>query len=177
MKTIKLFCLVSFWLVAAASAMEESGSQGDCRCATVDVANTIPDGSPSPEHYIQEIYLLLDDWQEAVRDGNTEAVTKLVTEDAEFWSQGSQPLIGRAALADAFAPFFENFIFLQDYECHELIVRGDRAFMRGIERNKRIPRAGGNTVIVQQRAFSVLRRSVDGQWRFARGMTNQPPEE
>ena len=177
MKTIKLICLISFWLVATASAVEDPGLQEDCRCATVDVASSIPDGSSSSEKYVQEIYLLLEDWRDAVRDGNTEAITKLVTEDAEFWSQGSPPLIGRAALADAFAPFFENFIFLQDYECHELIIRGDRAFMRGIERNKRIPRAGGNTVIVQQRAFSVLRRSVDGQWRFARGMTNQPPEE
>jgi ketosteroid isomerase-like protein len=72
---------------------------------------------------------------------------------------------------------FQNFIFLQDYECQELIVRGDRAFMWGLERNKRTPRAGGDVVIVQQRAFSVLHRSADGQWRFARGMTNLPPEE
>jgi hypothetical protein len=30
---------------------------------------------------------------------------------------------------------------------------------------------------VRQRAFSILFRGPDGAWRFARGMTNQPPEK
>lgn len=177
MKLIRIVCIVCSWLIAVASVTEESGAQADSRCASIDVANILADGSSASDKDVQDIFILLDEWRQAVLDGNTEAVTSLVTEDAEFWSHGAQPLVGRAALAEAFAPFFENFIFLQDYECQELIVRGDRAFMRGLERNKRTPRAGGEVVIVQQRAFSVLHRSADGQWRFARGMTNLPPEE
>ncbi|MCX7545145.1 YybH family protein [Marinicella gelatinilytica] len=100
-----------------------------------------------------------------------------MTTDAVFWTHGAEPLVGRQALADAFAPFFENFLFIQDYDCHELIVRGDRAFVRGLERNKRIPHDGGEAVIVKQRAFSVLHRSANGQWRFSRGMSNKPAEE
>lgn len=177
MKLIKLICLVCSWLVATASVAEEPGTLEVSRCTIVDVASTTPDGNPSSQESVQEIYTLLDQWRQAVLDGSTEAVVNLVTADAVFWTHGAEPLVGKKALADAFAPFFENFIFMQDYECHELIVRGDRAFMRGLERNKRIPRAGGDAVLVQQRAFSVLRRSADGQWRFARGMTNKSVKE
>jgi|GEM_PF-2715210 len=168
-------CFVSSLLVNTASVSKAANKSEDNRCATVDISESI-DGSPYSEENIEEIYTLFDDWKQAVLDGNSEAVANLVTEDAVFWTQGAEPLVGRTALAEAFAPFFEKFVFLQNYECHELIVRGDRAFVRGLETNKRTPRAGGDAVLVQQRAFSVLHRSADGQWRFARGMTNKPAE-
>jgi uncharacterized protein (TIGR02246 family) len=157
-------------LPASAAAQTTSGPQ----CAVVDVPTRAVDAGAPASGAVQDIYALLDGWREALGAGNDEAVTALVADSAEFWSQGAPPIRGRAALAEAFGPFFANYQLLQDFDCYELIIRGDLAFMRGMERNKLIPHAGGDTTTVLQRAFSVLRRSADGQWRFARGMTNEP---
>jgi uncharacterized protein (TIGR02246 family) len=170
---LKSIGLVGLWLIVTHST---AGTPEDNRCAIVDMPSSTTDDGSLNQKYLQEIHSLFDQWRQAVLNGDTEAVANLVTADAVFWTHGAESLVGRQALADAFAPFFEQFTFIQDYTCHELIVRGDRAFVRGLERNKRIPHDGGEAVIVQQRAFSVLHRSADGQWRFARGMTNKSPE-
>lgn len=159
---------------AEAAAAQESF---ETRCAVVDLPTGARDSLHPDNQAVHAIYALLDQWKEALRAGDAEAVTALVTESAEFWSHGAAPIRGRPALAAAFDPFFSNYELLQEFVCDELVVRGDLAFMRGVERNQLIPRAEGDPVTVQQRAFSILRRSADGRWRFARGMTNQGSEQ
>jgi uncharacterized protein (TIGR02246 family) len=159
------------FIATSTVAQEHSGT----RCSIVEAPDIAAAADSAASEAVREIYTLLDRWREAVREGDIQAVINLVTEDAEFWSHGAASVTGRAALAEAFRPFFTNYELLQEFECHELVVRGDLAFMRGLEINRLVPRAGGDTVEVQQRAFSVMRRSADGRWRFARGMTNQPP--
>jgi uncharacterized protein (TIGR02246 family) len=145
----------------------------ELRCRVEDSPNAPAEKDGSVQESVQGIYALLETWRSALRKGDIEAVANLVTEDAEFWSHGAAALTGRRALADAFRPFLTGYELLQDFDCHELIVRGDLAFMRGLERNRLEPRSAGETLEVQQRAFSVMRRGVDGRWRFARGMTNE----
>ncbi|NIM51389.1 MAG: SgcJ/EcaC family oxidoreductase [Gemmatimonadales bacterium] len=170
---------VAAWAVAALLISTPYGAvtaqePSRLHCAVVDVSD--PE-TETGRDIVQEIYTLLAAWREAVRQGDIEGVVDLITEDAEFWSQGATPVTGQAALTDAFRPFFADYELLQDFECHELVVRDDLAVMRGLERNHLIPRAGGDTVEVRQRAFSIMRRSTDGRWRFARGMTNQPQQQ
>jgi uncharacterized protein (TIGR02246 family) len=166
-------------LTAASCALSatplEAQAMPEPRCAVVDSSMAPTKADQSPASAPEEIYALLAAWRAALREGNIASVTALVTEDAEFWSQGAAPLVGRAALGDAFRPFFTSYQLLQEFDCHELVVRGDMAFMRGLERNRLIPRDGGETVEIQQRAFSIIRRDLDGRWRFSRGMTNEPP--
>lgn len=172
------FRRVALWLVLPAIGVTASAAaQAPARahCGAVDLAGGVDDASGPAGGAVQEIYALLDAWREALAAGDGPAVTALVTDSAEFWSQGTSPIKGRAALAEAFAPFFSDYQLLQVFDCSELIVRGNVAFLRGLERNRLISRASGDTTIVIQRAFSIVRRSPDGQWRFARGMTNQPP--
>lgn len=114
----------------------------------------------------------LSAWATAIRDADMDALGALVTEDAEFWTHGAAPLKGPKALIEAFEPFFAQFEMQQDFTLQELIVLDQYAFMRGFEVNRLLPRDGGETVEVRQRAFSLLRREQDGRWRFARGMTN-----
>jgi uncharacterized protein (TIGR02246 family) len=118
----------------------------------------------------------LTEWVEAIRGADLETLAGLVTEDAEFWTHGAAPLIGRDALKEVFAPFFSMYGLEQDFVCQELIISGDLAFMRGTELNRLTPRDRSEAVENRQRAFSILRREGDGRWRFARGMTNLPPE-
>jgi uncharacterized protein (TIGR02246 family) len=123
----------------------------------------------------EEIQALLGAWADALRRSDAPAVASLVTDDAEFWSQGAAPLSGREAVEATMAAFLERFALDQQFEVQELVVSGDLAFVRGLERNRLVPRDGSESREVLQRAFSVLRRESDGVWRFARGMTNQPP--
>lgn len=123
------------------------------------------------------INILLAAWKERLAAGDLDGVVALVTEEAEFWSQGQPPLRGRKAVREAFAPFLARYTMHQEFHCEELMVVEDWGFMRGLEVNRLRPRDGDGETVVRQRAFSVIHRGRDGVWRFHRGMTNQPPED
>ncbi len=116
------------------------------RCAAVDSSMVPTEVDESMAGPLEGIYALLDAWRTALREGDIASVTTLVTEDAVFWSHGAAPLIGRAALGDAFRPFFTSYQLLQEFECHELVLGGDIAFMRGLERNRLVPHDGGEAI-------------------------------
>lgn len=119
---------------------------------------------------------LFQDWADAMRRGDAPALADLLTEDAEFWGHGAAPLKGRQESVDRMAAFFESYGLDQELQREEIAVSGDFAFVRGMERNRVIPRDGCLPLEVRQRAFFILVRGADGAWRFARGMTNKPPE-
>jgi uncharacterized protein (TIGR02246 family) len=123
-----------------------------------------------------EIDRLFQEWSEAVHRGDAQALADLITEDAEFWSHGAAPLKGREETIARMATFFQGHDLHQVFERTEIVVSGDLAFVRGTEINRVVPR-DGEPMEVRQRAFSVLFRGPDGVWRFARGMTNRPPEK
>lgn len=120
---------------------------------------------------MREIDELFAAWMEAGKRGDVAALVSLVTEDAEFWTHGAPAVKGRQAIAAMMEGFFAGFHYEQSFETLERIVLDGWAFVRGVELNRVTPK-GGETVEIRQRAFMVLRREEDGQWRFARGMTN-----
>jgi ketosteroid isomerase-like protein len=69
----------------------------------------------------------------------------------------------------------ERYHITQSFEPAESVIAGDWAFERGIERMTITPVAGGPTQTMTQRALLILRRDADGQWQYARGMTNGLP--
>jgi uncharacterized protein (TIGR02246 family) len=122
---------------------------------------------------------LFRDWAADGRRADAEALAALVTEDAEFWTQGAAAVRGRDAVRATMAAFFERFELAQDFEREELLLDGDLALVRGVEINRMTPRDGFpplSVIEIRQRAFSILLREADGAWRFARGMTNRPPD-
>ena len=123
----------------------------------------------------EAIERLFRDWADAGRRGDAQALAQLVTEDAEFWSHGAAPLKGRDEVVSRMTTFFESYEIDQGFERQEIVISGDLAFVRGMEVNRITPRDGAPALEIRQRAFSILFRGPDG-WRFARGMTNRPPE-
>jgi uncharacterized protein (TIGR02246 family) len=117
----------------------------------------------------------LAEWAAAIAEGNLALISSMVTEDAEFWTQGAAPLIGRRAVESAFKAILEAYKFSQRFDEHERYVSLTWALLRGVECNTLEPRNGGPQRQVEQRAFSIIRRGSDGRWRFARGITNQGP--
>lgn len=124
----------------------------------------------------EAIEQLFRDWMEAGRRGDAQALAQMVTEDAEFWSHGAAPIRGRDDLISRMTGFFAAYELDQGFERQEMVLSGDLAFVRGMELNRVVPRDGSPPMEIRQRAFSVLFRGPDGVWRFARGMTNRPPE-
>lgn len=123
------------------------------------------------------IETVMADWEIAVLQVDFATLGSLVTADAEFWTHGAEPLVGREALIAVFKPFLAQYEMQQNYDCQELVITGDWAFIRGLEVNELKDRISGEVTISKQRAFSVLKKDDHDQWRFARGMTNRPPED
>ncbi len=115
----------------------------------------------------------LAEWAAALGEGDVALISSLVTEDAEFWTHGAAPLVGRAAVERALRPLLESYRFSQRFDEKERCLGPDWSLLRGVESNTLEPRDGGPRREVKQRAFSLLRRESDGRWRFARGITNQ----
>jgi len=132
---------------------------------------------PNATEPTRGIQRTLAEWASALEKADLASVVSLVTSDAVFWSHGARPLVGREALAAAFRPFLEKYTLSQRFEVHEQCLGADWCLLCGLETNVLKPRDGGEGTEVRQRAFSLLRLEPDGRWRFARGMTNQGPDE
>ena len=114
-------------------------------------------------------------WVAAVADRDPDVLRFLLAEDYEVWAHGAAPIVGPDAAIAAMRGALERFSIAQSFEPLETLIAGDWAFERGIERMTVTPRGGGASQQITQRAFLILRRGADGQWRYARGMTNGLP--
>ena len=110
---------------------------------------------------------------QAVADGDVDALTGMVTEDAEFWPDRSPRILGRSALAEVYRAAFARYSIEHRYTSEELEISGPWAFDRGVETVVMTPYDGGTQISVAgRRALMILHRDRDGAWRYARGMTN-----
>jgi len=114
-------------------------------------------------------------WVAAVAARNPDALRPLLTDDYEVWANAVPPLCGIDAAIEAMRDALARYHIEQGFEPVETVIAGDWAFERGVERMTVTPVGGGPPQTMAQRAFLVLRRGADGQWRYARGMTNGLP--
>lgn len=117
------------------------------------------------------------EWIAAVAAGDAERLRPLLAPDYEVWAHGAPPLSGPDAAVAAMRGAMARYHIVQHFECVESIVAGEWAFERGIEHITVMPRAGGPATTKSQRAVLILHRSPDGQWRYARGVTNGLPAD
>jgi uncharacterized protein (TIGR02246 family) len=111
-------------------------------------------------------------WVAAIKARDPDALIDLLTDDYEVWANGAPPFKGPRAAADGMRAALDRFEIEQGFEPIETVVCGDWAFERGVETIVATPREGGEPTNVTRRALLILRRGPDGNWRFARGMTN-----
>ncbi len=116
-------------------------------------------------------------WVAAVAARDPEALRPLLTDDYEVWANAAAPLRGVDAAIAAMRDALERYHIDQGFEPVETIIAGDWAFERGLESMTVTPVNGGPSQTMSQRAFLILRRGADGQWRYARGMTNGLPPD
>lgn len=113
-------------------------------------------------------------WAEAFRRQDVDAVVQLMTADYVLWAPGTDELDAeglRPRLKAAFAAYE----ITSTFECVERLVAGDLAVDRGWDIQRLRFRSGGEERVNRQRVMLVLRRSSDGSWRFARGISQPGP--
>ncbi len=119
-----------------------------------------------------EIRALHATWSDAVRRGDLEAALDLVSDDYVLWAPGAAPLVGRDAVRALLQAAMARYQEMDPtYESEECIVVGDLAVDRGWDVQAATVRETGERVTRRQRVTLVIRRSGDGRWRYARGMS------
>jgi ketosteroid isomerase-like protein len=113
-------------------------------------------------------------WSEAFQRQDVDAILELMTPDYVLWAPGAAELNAdglRPRLKAAFAAY----TITSTFECLERLISGDLAVDRGWDIQQLQPRAGGEVLVNRQRVMLVLRRSSNGEWRFARGISQAGP--
>ena len=137
------------------------------------VTNAQQPASIRPER--EAIDNLIREWSAAIRAGDAEKLGTLVTDDVEFWGDGTPPLIGKAVVVSTFANTFDRFSLVQNIEERERVWDESFVIIRGIESTKVSDKGVLRSTEMRRRVFMMVRRDADGQWRIARGMSNSPP--
>jgi ketosteroid isomerase-like protein len=113
-------------------------------------------------------------WLAAFQDRNVDAILDLLTDDYVLWAPARPPL-DAAALRPQLLAAFRAYHIEPRFEREEQLIAGDLAVERGWDCQTLRSRTDGVTQSQRQRVFVVLRRSPDGRWRFARGMSQPGP--
>jgi uncharacterized protein (TIGR02246 family) len=122
----------------------------------------------------RSIDALYDAWRDAFARRDVEAVLDLLTPDYLLLAP-NLPAMNRDALRPRLVAALDAYEVTPDFDREERIASGDLVFERGWDVQTLTPRAGGESRTIRQRVFLILRRGEDGQWRFARGMSQPEP--
>jgi ketosteroid isomerase-like protein len=123
------------------------------------------------EQNIDDLYAA---WGEAFRRQDVDAVVALMTPDYVLWAPGAAEL-DAAGLRPRLKAAFAAYDITSTFESVERLVAGDLAVDSGWDIQRLRPRSGGEEIVNRQRVMLVLRRSSDGKWRFARGISQAGP--
>lgn len=121
-----------------------------------------------------EIDELYEAWGDAFRRRDVQAILDLLTSDYILWPAGGSSMT-RDSLKPRLVATLSAYEVTPSFEREERLVAGDLAFERGWDVQQIRPRNGGETKTQRQRVFLILQRGSDGQWRFARGMSQPGP--
>jgi uncharacterized protein (TIGR02246 family) len=128
-------------------------------------------GALPSEPRIDDLYAA---WAEAFRHQDVEAILSLLTTDYVLFAPGAPP-VDRDGLRPRLAAAFSAYEIASAFECEERIICRELAFDRGWDIQTLTPRGAGDAQAHRQRVFLLLRRCPDGQWRFARAMSQPAP--
>jgi uncharacterized protein (TIGR02246 family) len=125
---------------------------------------------PDDERAIRE---LIDTWMAASRDGDTQTVLGLMTDDVVFMVPGREPF-GKPEFA-AMSEGMKDVRIEGRAEIRELQVLGDWAYVRSYLQISVTP-PSGNSVKRAGYTLTILRKQPDGRWLLARDANLLTPQ-
>jgi uncharacterized protein (TIGR02246 family) len=120
-----------------------------------------------PPDDLAAINRLLDDFVQAVNDGDPNAWADLMTDDFIFSVPNAPRFIGKeAAVAAAKAAFFDPFVLRLASKFEQVQIFGSQAFAHGIFSLGMLPRSGGKMISAPGKFTNFFRRQSTGSWKF-----------
>jgi ketosteroid isomerase-like protein len=107
-------------------------------------------------------------WQNAERERDLRTILSLVTDDIVLLRPRAAQLQGRQAIEDFYRTLWMHYHMVRSTTIRELRLMGDWGWLWTFEDARLIPHSGGRELVLAGDAFAVLRRSCDGDWRWAR---------
>lgn len=99
--------------------------------------------------------------------GDLERVLGYYADDAMLLPPNEEPIRGKAAIRPRYEGLFQAFLPEIVGDIDELQVAGEWAFVRGRNRGRLTPRAGGEPRTLNDVYLMLLRRDEGGSWRIA----------
>lgn len=114
-------------------------------------------GASSPEDMIRL-------WTDAFNRGDLEAIVELYEPEAVLARSSGPPIIGRAAIREAFTAFLSTRPSMKA-STHKILSTADLALCYG-EWSLRGTNADGTARAVSGKSVEILRKQSDGSWRY-----------
>ena len=114
-------------------------------------------GASSPENMIRV-------WTDAFNRGDLEAIVDLYEPEAVLARSSGPPIVGRAAIRDAFTAFLSTRPRMEA-TTRKIIATGDLALCYG-DWSLRGTNADGTARAASGKSVEVLRKQGDGGWRY-----------
>ncbi len=108
-----------------------------------------------------------DAYAGSLNSGNGEAWLSNWDEDGIQMPPGG-PARGKDALRQMILAAVEEMTFNLSIDVEEVQAAGPWAYARGTYADARVPKAGGDTIHIDGKFLSILRRQPDGSWKIYR---------
>ena len=107
-------------------------------------------------------------WQRAERERDIGRIVGWVTDDVVLLRPRAAPLQGRQAIEDFYRTLFMHYRMERTATVREIRLLGDWGWLWTFEDIRLLPHNGGRELALAGDAFALLRRSCEGEWRWAR---------
>jgi uncharacterized protein (TIGR02246 family) len=115
------------------------------------------------------------EWMRAERQRDLHTILCAVTDDVVLLRPRASPLLGRQAVEDMYRTLFAHYDMNRVATVRELRIEGDLAWLWSDEDVSLTPAAVGPVIHMAGNSLSILRRTTDGPWRWARIISNVLP--
>lgn len=108
------------------------------------------------------------EWIQVVNDGDIDAYSKILTEDAVWIPPNSEPVEGRESFINWLAPFITKFSYQFDIFEKRFNIAGYRALERARFTSEMIPKSDGDSITHSGSFTALWIKKEDNQWYIER---------
>ncbi len=116
----------------------------------------------------QAIRRLVAQWHSATAAGDVETVLGLMAEDVVFLVPGQPPMKGRSTFANGLRGLLTSHRLESTSDIQEVYVSGDLGYCWSVLTVRITPLSGGDAVVRQGSALSILRKQANREWVVVR---------